>query len=47
MILDWLHDDRTKIQKSKDKFVKAMNQTNPRDVDYIFLDHDTRYQTAW
>jgi hypothetical protein len=24
-----------------------MRQTNPRDVNYIFLMHDTHYQTSW
>jgi hypothetical protein len=43
---DWEEDDGAKIETSKDLFVKSMRWTNPRDVDYIFLQHDTHYQTS-
>lgn len=45
--LDWQNDDVTMIEKSKKLFRESMSHTNPRDVDYIFLLHDTHYQTSW
>lgn len=44
--LDWKEDDGDEIEASKDLFVKSMRWTNPRDVNYIFLQHDTHFQTA-
>lgn len=44
--VDWEEDDGSKIDSSKELFVKSMRWTNPRDVDYIFLQHDTHYQTS-
>jgi len=44
---DWLNDDKTLIQYTKNNFTQAMNRTNPLDVNYIFLEHDTHYQTCW
>lgn len=44
---DWQYDDGSRIEYAKEKFVKSMRQTNPRDVDYIFLMHDTHYQSSW
>jgi hypothetical protein len=32
---------------SKDKFVKAVNQQSPQEMDYIVLNHDTHYQSTW
>ncbi|OAK99061.1 glycoside hydrolase/deacetylase [Phaeosphaeriaceae sp. SRC1lsM3a] len=44
---DWKEDDGDEIEASKDLFVKSMRWTNPRDVNYIFLQHDTHFQTAY
>jgi len=44
---DWQNDDSSKIEVSKDLFMKSMHKTNARDVNYIFLMHDTHYQTSW
>ncbi|KAI8939811.1 hypothetical protein NX059_003549 [Plenodomus lindquistii] len=44
---DWQNDDSSRIQVSKDLFHASMNKTNPRDVNYMFLLHDTHYQSSW
>jgi hypothetical protein len=47
MSLDWMNDDGSKVETAKDDFKKLMNWTSPKDIDYIFLQHDTHYQTSW
>ncbi|KAL5396762.1 hypothetical protein PMIN02_002896 [Paraphaeosphaeria minitans] len=44
---DWQNDDGSKIEISKEKFLASMRQTNSRDANYIFLMHDTHYQSSW
>ncbi|KAH7085739.1 glycoside hydrolase/deacetylase [Paraphoma chrysanthemicola] len=44
---DWQNDDGMKIEATKEKFLASMRQTNPRDSNYIFLLHDTHYQSSW
>ena len=44
---DWLNDASDTIQQSKMKFEQEMSQTTPASMNYIFLQHDTRYQTCW
>lgn len=45
--VDWQNDDGSKIEISKEKFLASMRQTSPHDANYIFLLHDTHYQSSW
>ncbi|KAF2651810.1 carbohydrate esterase family 4 protein [Lophiostoma macrostomum CBS 122681] len=44
---DWQNDDGDEIGNTKELFVNSMEKTTPSAVDYIFLLHDTHYQTSW
>ncbi|PVH91956.1 carbohydrate esterase family 4 protein [Periconia macrospinosa] len=46
-VQNWVNSDGVNIQNAKNLFLNSMRQTNPREVDYIFLLHDTHYQTSW
>lgn len=44
---DYLHDDPTLIQTSKDIFSAALSSTTAADGDFLAIGHDIHYQTAY
>lgn len=44
---DYLHDDPTLIQQSKDIVHAALSSVSPTDSDYLAISHDIHYQTVY